>query len=437
MDQVDETINGIIRDLYPEKDIDSEPSFELFSHGVVYSSDPNYWDKVRARALEIGEKAYGRLAREKQWEMENCPNVMWAQEKRLFLSNEYTPKTRAYIIDDDFGELGEAVELKLSKLNLAIFALFLDHEGVIDKDDLKDAKAELQSIYTSLGKDESKQMEENPFDEENDRRNDWFSKLVNYFNDDSFDGQADKCWHRPSHYRIRIYTRNARYEFERIEDHDYKLSIPFEVYRDPGALFAFQKEFSRRTPEIERELNLENPLVTQYLENSRIIQQRIQQNVQNGILELYAKLGEAISNKKPSAFEQWYYNDKLRRIIVSFSTKKYYLVCHGEKERLKIPSQQLALLLLFARHLEDGLTLQSIREDSTVTSELNELYHLIKGHNRKDINLVSDDSKHPNAKIMDLVSRIKKNGFEISKSAPEDIIYRLSSIHELIEIPFD
>ena len=224
--KINEQISKIIRDNYPSRGDIKEPKLEIFTSGETYTSDPNFWEKMGQRALELGELCEETARKIEEWDEENLPNLLWLGKIRLFLTN------RAII----FGwESDVFKEVKLTKLNLALLHLFLNHGGVLDKSDLCEAKKELQSIYTRIGREESEQFKDKEEDELY-RGNDWFSKLVTEFNRDSLE-VSERDWGRlPDHYGIKIITRNAKYDFERSKEHDYELVIPFEVHLGKEAL---------------------------------------------------------------------------------------------------------------------------------------------------------------------------------------------------------
>ena len=421
--KTNEQISKIIRDNYPSRGDIKEPKLEIFTSGEMYTSDPNFWENMVQSALELGKLSEETARKIEEWDEENLPNLLWLGKIRLFLTN------RAII----FGWEGDVFkEVKLTKLNLALLHLFLNHDGVLDKSDLCEAKKELQSIYTRIGREESEQFKDKEEDELY-RGNDWFSKLVTEFNRDSLE-VSERDWGRlPDHYGIKIITRNAKHDFERSKEHDYELVIPFEVHLGKEALKNFKAELNKREKDIERERTLVNPIREQ---RQRVWDSALERAQNSGMIESALKLGNAISQKKPSEFEKWYRNDNLRRLLVSYDTRQYYLVQNGKETQIELPAQQLALVLLFSRHL-DGITMQQIRQDKAITSELNDIYHLIKRSAKKDLSLDSLDESHPNAKLMDLISRINKNGFSIRKVYESDGLYSITGIHELIELSLE
>ena len=423
----DEQILQIIQDKYPSRGEIKEPKMEIFTSGETYSSDPDFWEKMRQRALEVGKHGEETDRKIKEWDEKNLPNLLWLRKCRLFVSN------KVFLID----ERGELIEIEFSKLNLALMLFFLNHDGFIDKADLTKAKEEIQSIYTGLGREESKQIKDREIDDLY-RENDWFNKLVTSFNsepdwdlpEEEWKKKSEKC---PDHYGIKILTRNAKYDFERSKQHDYELDIPFEVHLGKEALKEFKSELKKREKDIEREKTLVNPISEQ---RQRVWDAALERAQNSGMIDVLIKLGNAFSQKKPSEFEKWYRNDNLRRIIVSYDTRQYFVIQNGKETQIELPAQQLALVLLFARHM-DGLTMQQIRQDKEISSELNDIYHLIRRSAKKSFSLDSPDASHPNAKLMDLISKINKNGFSIGKVYESDGLYSITGIHELIELPLE
>lgn len=419
---IDNRISLMIQEKYPPRGDIKEPRIEIFKGGDLYSSDPDHWNKIRERALELGETIEKSFDLMYEWDKKNTPNLLWLWERRLFISNK--------VILTDKRE--KEIELKFSKLNLTLLILFLRHDGYIDRKDLDKAKTEIQEIYTGLGRERSRQVDR----EEEDwiKRNDWFSKLVTAFNStpdlDASEEERQRC---PSEYGIRISMRNAKYNCDRATCHDYELNIPYEVHIGKDELKRFRAKRKRRQKDIELERTLVNPFLEQRLRNQEAIRQRARQS---WIIDEALRLGKLIEEKEPSTFEKWYRNDNLRRIIVSYGTSEYYLVQNGKETPIGLPAQQLALLLLFARHKE-GLTLLKIRQDKAISSELSEIYHLIKGRDKKDFCPDSPDETHPNAKLLDLISRINKKGPSIKKTRDSDDYYCITDIYELIELPVE
>ena len=426
--KTDEQISKIIRDKYPSRGDIKEPQLEIFTDGEIYSSDPDFWEKMRKRALKTGKIWEETDRKIERWDEENLPDLLWLQKGRLFVSN------KIFLRD----ERGELIEIEFSKLNLALMLFFLKHDGYIDKANLTKAKEEIQSIYTSLGREESKQLKDRKINDlyrDLYRDNDWFNKLVSAFNSDPDRGVPEEEWKKwekcPDHYGIKIFTRNAKYDFQRSEKHDYELHIPFEVHLGEEALKNFKAELNKREKDIERERTLVNPINEQ---RQRVWDAALERAMNNGMIESALKLGNAFSQKKPSEFEKWYSNDNLRRIILSYGTKQYYMVQNGKKMPITLSAQQLSFVILLARHKE-GLTFQQIREDSTIVEELNNIYHSVKRSDKKDFVFDTHDKSHPNAKLLDLITRIRKSGISIEKVFEGDGKYCVSDIHELIELP--
>ena len=422
--KTNEQISKIIQDNYPSRGNIKEPNLEVFTSGELYTGDPDFWEKSRQVFLKIGELAEETDRKIKEWDEENLPNLLWLQKLRLFVSNKI-------FLNDDRGEL---IEIEFSKLNFALLLFFLNHNGYIDKTDLTNAKEEIQSIYTSLGREELKQIKEREIDVLY-RDNDWFNKLVSAFNSDPDWGVPEEEWKKkkkcPDDYGIKIFTRNAKHDFHRSKNHDYELHIPFEVHLGKEALKNFKAELNKRKKDIERERTLVNPISEQRQRFWDAAQGRA---INNGMIESALKLGNAFSQKKPSEFEKWYRNDNLRRIILSYETKQYYMVQNGKKMPITLPAQQLSFVILLARHKE-GLTLRQIRKDSTIVEELNNIYHSVKRSDKKDFVLDTLDESHPNAKLLDLITRIRKSGISIVKEFEGNGKYCVSGIYELIELP--
>ena len=422
--KTDDRIPKIIQDLYPSRGKNiAEPVMEYLTDGKVYYSDPTTLDRARRNSLELGKRWFDTIRKMEEWDKKNCPNLCWLRTRRLFLSNRFV-----VICENE-----KTINLRLAKLNPALLFFFLNHNGFVDKTDLNSAKLEIQRIYTNLGREKSQQLQaEEQTDESMYRDNDWFSKLVNSFNKRPDPGiSVEELKRYPSEYGIRIYTRNAQYDFERSTAHDYELRIPYEIHLGDDSLKRFKKEIMSRTKEIERERALINPIRERIEKYNQSYKKTQGSWFSNALLEL----GEQYVKRQPqpSDFEKWYKNDNLKRIIVSYGTKEYYSITNGKLTPIVLPAQQLSLLLLFARH-KTGLTLKEIRESTVIKAELNQIYHQIKLSNKKGLLLGIEDRSHPNAQVLNMISKLKKNGFHIARGYEDDDHYFLPEIYELIEI---
>ena len=418
----DDRILKIIQDLYPSREDIAEPIMEFFTDGKVYYSDPTTLDRTRELLLELGNSWLDINKKEVEWDNMNCPNLCWLRTRRLFVTNRFVV----------LYENEKTIHLKLAKLDHALLIFFLNHNRLVDKADLNSAKLEIQRIYTNLGKEESQQLQmKEQTDESMYRDNDWFSKLVNSFNKRPDSGiSAEELKRYPSEYGIRIYTRNAQNVFERSSSHDYELRTSYEIHTGNDSLKCFKEEIKSRMKEIEKERTLINPIRKAIEEYNQSIGKKAQYSWFN---EACLELGKQLEkNREPSEFEKWHKNDNLRRIIVSYRTQEYYSVINGKATPINLPPQQLSLLLLFARH-KTGLTLEQIRDDATIKSELNQLYHRIKQSSNKDLLLGIEDKSHPNAQTLNMISKLKKNGFHIARGYEDTDHYFLSGIHDLIE----
>ena len=421
----DDRILKIIQDLYPSREDIAEPIMEFFTDGKVYYSDPTTLDRTRELLLELGNSWLDINKKEVEWDNMNCPNLCWLRTRRLFVTNRFVV----------LYENEKTIHLKLAKLDHALLIFFLNHNRLVDKADLNSAKLEIQRIYTNLGKEESQQLQvKEQTDESMYRDNDWFSKLVNSFNKRPDSGiSAEELKRYPSEYGIRIYTRNAQNVFERSSSHDYELRTSYEIHTGNDSLKCFKEEIKSRMKEIEKERTLINPTRKALKKYNESIRQRSQDS---WFSEACLELGKQYQKRQPqpSDFEMWYKNDNLRRIIVSYGTKEYYSVTNGKATPIVLPPRQLSLLLLFARH-KTGLTLEEVREATVVKSELNQIYHQIKRSSKKDLLLGIEDKSHPNAQILNMISKLKKNGFHIARGYEGDDHYYLCGVSELIEIP--
>lgn len=420
--KADDRIPKIIRELYPSRETIIEPVIEYFTDGKVYYNAPAALDRSREICSEIGNRWFDNIRKMEEWDKKNCPNLCWLRTRRLFLSN------RCVVVYEN----EKTINLTLTKLNHALLIFFLNHNGSVDKTDLSSAKLEIQRIYTDLGREASQQLQ--PKEQTIDsmyRDNDWFCKLVNSFNKRPGWEISDEERKRfPSEYSIRINTRNAQYAFERTALHDYELKTPYEIQVGDDSLKRFKEEIKSRTTEIERERVLINPIEKAIEEYNQSIKQKAQNS---WFTQACRELGKQLLKKRqPSEFEKWYKNDNLRRIIVSYGTEEFYSVINGKTTPINLSPQQLSLIILFARH-KNGLTLEQIREDITIRSELNQIYHQIKRSTKKDLFLGIEDNSHPNAQTLNMISKLKKSGFHITRGYEEDDHYFLSGIHELIE----
>ena len=422
--KTDDRIPKIIQDLYPSRGKNiAEPVMEYFTDGKVYYSDPTTLDRARRISLELGKRWFDTIRKMEEWDKKNCPNLCWLRTRRLFLSNRFVVLC----------ENEKTINLRLAKLNHALLFFFLNHNGFVDKTDLNSAKLEIQRIYTNLGREKSQQLQaKEQTNESMYRDNDWFSKLVNSFNKRPDPGiSAEEVKRYPSEYGIRIYTRNAQYDFERSILHDFELKTPYEIQVGDDSLKRFKEEIKNRKNDIEREKTLIKPIRKAIEDYNQSIGQKAQYS---WFTEACLELGKQLEKKREqSVFEKWYKNDNLKRIIVSYGTKEYYSVTNGTPTPIVLPPQQLSLLLLFARH-KTGLTLEEIRDAPVIKSELNQIYHQIKRSSKKDLLLSLEDRSHPNAQMLNMISKLKKNGFHIARGYEDDDHYFLHGIYELIEI---
>ena len=420
MEQKDK-IQGLIQKLYPPKDEKSEPELAIFRDGTVYTSNPDFWDKPREEFSALGGTFQSSVS---AWREANQPNLLWLRDNtHIFVPRDIRPNLKVRVID----EAGEEYDIHFTKMNLALFIYFINHGLSIEQADLKTAKGEIQDIYYQLGKDGSKQLMARE-DDWTDRKNDWFSKLVNDFNEWPKDEN-----HAYSHifFGIKIDTRKAMTASDLPNEHDYQLYIPFKIIdRDDTSFDAFLNELKKRRPDIEKEKNLVSPIKQWELTN-------IDRAFNNGFVGTLAKLGESFEERKqrePSEFEKWYKNDNLLRIIVSYDTKKCCSLQNGESHKLDIPARHLAVLLLFAYKLPSGISLNQLRENHDLYSELNHIYFRIKHSDKKSINLETGDSTHPNQKLMQSISLLKHKGFVIKCEDSNSDVYRLEGVHEILEL---
>ena len=414
MKSIDETI----KDLYPPKNDLIEPDFAFFNCGHMYYKDPNALDNYTKMCYEIGTN---QINAANKWKQSHQLNVIWFEKYRLFLSNTIEPGLAVFFTYEH-----KKKKITLTHINLALFIYFINHDFGIDLKDLVTAKEEIQTIYMNLGKEGSKQLNK---ELDSSKEHDWFSKLVNRFNSYPRDEFETNRKHKsPRFFGIHIQTRKESQMLRLPCEHDYELITPFnEVYRGPDDFDRFKAEYKKRKPAILNEKKLISPMEEKWNGIIETIKH-------NGSFEDAIKLGEKFAKRAaepPSEFEQWWINDNLVRLFVSYETKEYYYVVHGDKESINLPPRQLAVLILFAKHLKDGLSLNRFRTDIVINAQLNQIYSKIKN---KDsiINLAPGDSSHPNGVLQDIISRINKHfGYPIINR--EDGVYHLSGIHEILE----
>jgi len=411
------SIDDIVKELYPPKNEQIEPSVAIFSDGYCYFKS-NVLESIMEWSKDLGEKRTNRF---NAWEEQFHPNLIWFNKNRLYLPKDINPSLKVFSICK-----GKKEQIRLSKLNLALLIFFVNHNLALDSSDLLKAKDEIQSINLILGNEISKQLDKKDVDIY--KENDWFSKLVNKLNENDWE-KDDKKHHFPDYYSIHICTRKEAKELNRSIEHDYELVMPYEdIIRDVDEYNNYIKELKRRTPIIEEEINRINPII-------QAEEEAIERIKHNGSIDAAIELGRMYASRAsqpPSEFEQWWRNDNLARLFISYDAKKYYYVKNGEKEAIKLPPRELAILFLFAKHLKEGLHLSEIRNDNDIYSELSIIYSRIK---KKDcqVNLIPDDSKQrPNGVLLDLISRINKR-FGYPMISQNNGVYSLSGVHDIIE----
>ena len=414
------TILEVLEELFPKWE-GEVPEAQLFTTGQMFHREEA---EHPAKILKVTEPWRKAQNADNSWNEQNRPLCREFGKHRMFVVEDGA-RTKVYstIIPTDEGLPGA---ISICKQDLALLLLFLKHGGQLEASEIETSVNELQAIYTTL-RDTSAQIGK-PTEFREDR-NDWFHKMVIHFNRTRND-DIDKGSTLPEYYGLHIHTPKERKEmFIGDGQIGYSLLNDVQVYWGRQEYEDYCRRLAAAQPGIKKELESRSPMERQ---RENIDWEEIRQRW----LPTLFKLGEATQNRRkdtPGPFETWYYKYNRLCIIIDSEGWKIYEAQCGEATLLKAGPVQRAILLLFLRHPDRRITLDELRAGGDLNGELNDIYHMIKGNDRKTLTFESGIRTKPNMVLLDHINKTNK-ALSFASIVNEDGSYYLSVGCEVVTI---
>ena len=415
------TISAVLEDLFPKWE-GEVPKQQLFTTGEMFRKDEPAYQEVVKKIAESWREAHDA---DIAWKKQNRPLCREFGERLLFVVEDGV-RTKVYSTEFPT-EKNLPGEISICKQDLALLLLFLRHGGRLEAREIEKSVNELQGIYTTL-RDTSVQIGKPT--EYSEDRNDWFHKMVAHFNRTQNDDNANGCA-LPERYCLRIYTPKEREElFNEVGTAGYSLLLDdLTVKWGRQEYDDYCRRLASAQPGIEKELENRSPI-----ERNRdsIDWEKVQQRW----LPTLLKLGEAVEKRRkdaPGPFETWYYKYNRTCVIMDPSEWGIYEARCGEASLVKAGPIQRAIIALFLRHRDRGITLEELRAGGDLNEELNDIYHMIKGDNRKTLTFESGIRTRPNMVLLDHINKTNKALSNVS-IVNENGLYYLSGVNEVVTI---
>ena len=401
----------LLRRIYPDSPVDltKQPEAYLFPDGSVNKKGKQMMQE------EIETSARQGYAYRNDWQ-KRYPKLAWLQKERMFIRYFGTPKIEIVLFhkgkDDDWKET--IVKLEAQHKALLLFFLEKGDEGLLlSRKTIKQASEQILKIYFGI-RPETETTEQFKKEQDAPGYNDWFHKLRTAFNDAA----------KP--YGLKIENKDNRYELKR----------PREVSWDEQAYRTFLQKKKQWAAAIKKETTLLREEEKQRIESIKSLNPETR--------ELLKKITSVIMS--PFKFpidSRWYFNTKVNRIIWCVDEKKVMKAWCGVDEGavqrnivdIVLPAKAMALLLLFASHIKDGVALKEVLPDGKLHKEYCDLYKQIGG-SKVEPQL---KSKKPLQLIRDLMASIKRRGtgIDFRKEVidnPKDNLYYIKGAWALVRI---